>query len=232
MQHEVSWSSLPSLSPLRSRSLHSTSAVPLGFPSHQGLIAPLWRIWPVHFSVLALWVGTVVPDVVDGFLSIAIRGHFQQWIGHSLVGATAVGVPVGLVLTLAVRLSTRRLANMPHAGRFRNTVQRVATWLRAVDKSTRARSFSQRVGSDALSVWIGALSHVFFDLLSHEQSRLLWPFSSDPAWLGAWWRTAWFHVSAPGYPDYPIGPHFVGWLVLSLAGAVMFFRWPPRAHDC
>ncbi|HLQ38469.1 MAG TPA: hypothetical protein VK348_11750, partial [Planctomycetota bacterium] len=85
-----------------------------------------------------------------------------------------------------------------------------------------------RLRFEAVSVWIGALSHVWFDLLSHERSRLLWPFATDPAWLGAWWRSAWFRVSAPGYPEYPIGPHFVGWLVLSIVGAVMFCRWPPR----
>ena len=98
--------------------------MPFGFPSHQGLIAPLWRIWPDRFNVLALWVGTVVPDVVDGFENIAIRGQFQQWIGHSLVGATAVGVPVGLLLTSGVRVSTRRIVNMPHSGRVRGTGRR------------------------------------------------------------------------------------------------------------
>ena len=205
--------------------------MPFGFPSHQGLIAPLWRNWPDRFSVLGLWVGAIVPDVVDGFENIAVRGYFQQWIGHSLIGASAIGVPVGLVLTWVVRRSARGFATTRGSGTVRDTVRRVATWIRAVDISTGATSSPRRLGVKALSVWIGALSHVFFDLFSHEHSRLLWPLARDPEWLGAWWSTAWFRVSVPGYPDYPIGPHFVGWLLLSLAGAVMFFRWPPRPRD-
>ena len=34
--------------------------------------------------------------------------------------------------------------------------------------------------------------------------------------------------AVPGYPDYPIGWHFVAWVLLSIAGIVMFVRWPPR----
>ena len=201
--------------------------MPFGFPSHQGLIAPLWRNWPNRFSVLGLWVGAIVPDVVDGMENIAVRGYFQQWIGHSLIGASAIGVPVGLALTWIVRRSARRFATARGSG----TVRRVATWILAVDNSEVASSPARRLAIEALSVWIGALSHLFFDLLSHERSRLLWPLARDPEWLGAWWSTAWFHVSVPGYPDYPIGPHFVGWLLLSFAGAVMFLRWPPRTRD-
>ena len=134
---------------------------------------------------------------------------------------------MGLGLTGMVRRSARRFATAWGSG----TVWRVATWIRAVDNSKVATSPARRLGIEACSVWIGALSHLFFDLLSHERSRLLWPLARDPEWLGAWWSTAWFRVSVPGYPDYPIGPHFVGWLLLSFAGAVMFFRWPPRTRD-
>ena len=205
--------------------------MPLAFPSHQGLIAPLWRVWPNRFSLLALWVGALVPDVVDGFENIAIRGHFQQWIGHTLIGASTIGVAVGLALTGVVRRSARRLASLQGDGAIRDSVRRIAKWTLVVDNPARTASFARRARFEAFSVWIGALSHVVFDALTHERSRLLWPFCRDPAWFGESWSSAWFHVSAPGYPDYPIGPHFVGWIVLSVAGAVMFFRWPPRPRD-
>jgi hypothetical protein len=80
---------------------------------------------------------------------------------------------------------------------------------------------------EALSVMVGACSHVLFDLVSHERSRLLWPLATDPRWLGAWWTTAWIRVSVPGYPDYGIGPHFVCWLVLTALGAWLFVKYPP-----
>ena len=54
--------------------------MPIAFPSHHGFLAPLWRRWPRRFSVLGLWVGAAVPDVIDGTENLAVRGHFQQWI--------------------------------------------------------------------------------------------------------------------------------------------------------
>ena len=172
----------------------------------------------------------MVPDVIDGLESIAVRGYFQQSIGHPLLGATIVGVPLGLVLTWALRCGMQRLVKLDHTGGFPKVLGRVGRWTRSVDNRCGFESPGQRFGIETFSVWLGALSHVIFDLLSHERSRLLWPFAEDPAWLGSWWTSVWFRVSLPGYPDYPIGPHFVGWLVLSFAGAVMFFRWPPRAR--
>jgi hypothetical protein len=198
--------------------------MPLGFPSHQGLLAPLWRCWPGRFSVLALWCGALVPDVVDGIESVAHRGHFQQWLGHTLLGATVLGVPAGLLLTALVRRAARRGDASPL-----RWLRRAGTWTCRADNGSRAAPGLRRLSWEALSVWIGALSHVIFDLLSHEHSRLFWPFAEDPDWFGTWWRTAWFRVSVPGYDGYPIGPHFVAWLLLSIAGAVMFVRWPPRA---
>ena len=161
------------------------------------------RRWPQHFSVVALWVGAIVPDVIDGAASIALRGHPGQWMGHSILGLFAFSVPVGLVLTALVRrLRIRRLAAVDHS---------------------KGHLF------DAWSVWVGAVSHIVFDLVTHEHSMLLWPWRDDPQWFGARWQDTWFRASPPGYAGYSIGPHFVGWLVLSVAGAILFFRYPPRA---
>ena len=44
--------------------------MPLAFPSHQGLVAPLWRRWPDRYYVLALCIGAAAPDIVDGVLSL------------------------------------------------------------------------------------------------------------------------------------------------------------------
>jgi len=104
------------------------------------------------------------------------------------------------------------------------TIARIGVRTTSVDN---ARSW--RV--EAWSVWVGAVSHVGFDLFTHEHSKLLWPWlDEDPAWFGAAWTSTWFRVSPPGYADYSMGPHFVAWTLLSLGGAVMFFRFPPRTH--
>jgi hypothetical protein len=181
--------------------------VPFGFPSHQGLLAPLWRRWPQRFSVVALWIGALVPDVIDGVTSIALRGRPGQWMGHSFVGLFAFCVPTGLALTFLARRVGARVAPM---------------WMRDVENASGGVVF------DATSIGIGALSHVVFDLVSHEHSMLLWPWAEDPLWFGPRWQATWFRVSPPGYADYSIGPHFVGWVFLSVVGAVLFFKYPPR----
>jgi len=193
--------------------------MPFGFPSHQGLIAPLWRRWPDRFSVLGLWVGAIVPDIIDGVASLVLRGHPGQWFAHSILGLLVVCAPIGIPLTWLVRAIARALAEST-----RSTVRRLGRWITSVDNAT-----SWRV--EASSVWIGAVSHVVFDLFTHEHSKLLWPWlDEDPAWFGAAWTSTWFRVSPPGYADYSIGPHFVAWTLLSVCGAIMFFRYPPRRH--
>lgn len=194
--------------------------MPFGFPSHQGLIAPLYRRWPDRFSVLGLWVGAIVPDIIDGAASLALRGHPGQWIAHSILGLMIVCVPIGLPITWLVRGLARASSRSSRA-----TPKRLGVWLVGVDN---AKTWP----TEALSVWIGAISHVLFDLFTHEHSKLLWPWlQEDPPWFGAAWTATWFRVSPPGYPDYSIGPHFVAWTLLSIGGAVMFFRYPPRPHS-
>lgn len=195
--------------------------VPFGFPSHQGLLAPLWRRWPGSFSILGLWVGAIAPDLVDGTLSIALRGHPGQWMAHSILGLLALAVPIGLPLTWLVRRAARACASISGAG-VRSWLRWLGVWTCGVDNGVSLRV-------EAFSVWIGAASHLLFDLFTHEHSKLLWPWrDEDPAWLGTGWTATWFRVSPPGYSGYSIGPHFVGWLILSAGGAVMFFRYPPR----
>ncbi len=202
---------------------YDPAVLPFGFPSHQGLLAPLWRVWPGRFSVIALWIGAIVPDVVDGATSIALRGRPGQWMGHSIIGLFALCVPVGLGLTTLTRRIVIRLSSPGErqGDRGMRLASRIASWALAID-------VSKGLIFDARSVWMGALSHVVFDLASHEHSMLLWPWAKDPAWFGSWWHATWFRISLPGYAGYSIGPHFVGWLVLSVVGAVLFFKYPPH----
>jgi hypothetical protein len=176
--------------------------VPLAFPSHQGLIAPLWRRWPNRFDALALCVGAAAPDIVDGSRAL-VRGHLGQGIGHSLIGLVLLCLPSGIALTLILRPIVSRMS-----------------WLREI--ATRGP-----MASIATSVLAGAFSHLAFDFVSHDKFLWLLPWYENPNFFPAFWYARWAEIHTPFYDKpYPIGPHFVVWLTLSVVGAVMFFRRP------
>lgn len=78
---------------------------------------------------------------------------------------------------------------------------------------------------DALSVAVGALSHVLFDLVTHGSLRLLWPWYVDDHAFPSWWYHAWAGIPLPFYREpYPFAPHTIAWILLSIAGAVLFVR--------
>lgn len=171
--------------------------MPLAFPSHPGLVAPLWRRWPRTFDPLALGLGAAVPDVVDGVAGLA-RGHLGQWYGHSVLGLFVLDVPATLLLVVVARtLPCERVRALPRA----------------------------RAAVLAFAAWVGALSHVLSDFVSHETFVLLLPWHAYERIFPTFWYTRLFAVPLPGYREpYPIGPHFAVWCVLSVVGAVMFFR--------
>jgi hypothetical protein len=169
--------------------------MPLAFPSHQGLILPLWRRWPRRFDGLALTVGAAMPDIVDA-AAWPFRGQLGQWMGHSLIG-TLVCVPAGLLVAWIVR----RVAPERWTARF--------------DQGSIARATA--------SMAIGSLSHVASDFVTHANLLLLWPWYENDRFFPAWWSHAWTAVNVPVYREpYPIAPHTVVWAVLSIVGAVLF----------
>ena len=77
---------------------------------------------------------------------------------------------------------------------------------------------------------VGAFSHLFFDFISHGNFYWLYPWYENPEFFPSWWYARWAELPVPGYRDpYPIGPHFLAWTVLGVAGIVMFFR--PARHN-
>jgi hypothetical protein len=186
--------------------------VPLAFPSHQGLIAPLWRRWPARFQVLGCCVGAAVPDLVDGAYGI-LRGHLGQAYGHSLVGLLLLCIPTGLALNEAIKGLGRALERGENRASLR--------WLaRSIDRWSAAPSRSVEV----VSVAVGALSHLVFDFVSHGGFLWLLPWYQDEAFFPAFWYARWAEVRLPFYDKpYPIGPHFAVWAALSVAGAWLLF---------
>jgi membrane-bound metal-dependent hydrolase YbcI (DUF457 family) len=186
--------------------------MPLAFPSHQGLIAPLWRRWPRCFVVLPCCVGAATPDIVDALLGLG-RGHLGQWYGHSILGLFFLSLPAGLLLTAATKgLGSR------------------TRWAGRIDRwSTLPRGDAPGFALEAWSVWVGASSHLIFDFLSHGKFVLLYPWHRDLSLFPTWWSARWCELPLPFYSSpYPIGPHFVVWVALSVVGAVMLFRGARR----
>ena len=178
--------------------------MPLIFPSHQGLILPLWRRFPDRIDAVALCAGAALPDIADA-IAWPFRGELGQWLGHSLLGVV-LAAPLGVLLARIARraLPRRALARLDPA-----------------PPQGGARSLAR----EALSVLAGALSHLLFDLVTHGNSLLLFPWYQDDRLFPSWWYHAWGAIPLPVYRrPYPIAPHTVSWLLLSAAGAALFFR--------
>lgn len=175
--------------------------MPSAFPSHQGLILPLWQRWPRRFHGLSLAVGAAAPDLVDG-LAFFYRGKLGQWLGHSLIGLPLLCLPLSLLLLPLVRWLTHRWA-----------------WARRLDQpldTPRVR---------ALSLLVGAASHDVFDLITHGSFPLFLPWRDDASFFPDWWTHAWTSVDLFVYDEpYPIAPHFVSWAVFSALGVGLFIR--------
>lgn len=125
------------------------------------------------------------------------------------MGLFLLCLPLGLLLTAA----TKTIGNKTR------WAQRIDDW------STLPRGEAPSFTLGAWSVFVGGLSHLIFDFLSHGNFLWLYPWHHDLKLFPAWWYTRWFEIPLPLYPSpYPIGPHFIVWVALSAAGAVMLLR--------
>ncbi len=181
--------------------------MPLIFPAHQGLILPVAHRWPNRFDALALSIGATMPDLVDSALGFTFSGYFRQGYGHSLIGATLLDFPAGLLLTYLLALLGAR-------------------YLRTQDK-TAGHNRHTRFDLWSYSMVAGILSHLAFDFISHETSWLLYPWYRSGQYLPEWWYMTWFKIpSLPMFGDsYSVGPYTVIWCILTLTGVHLFFRY-------
>ncbi|HVE39279.1 MAG TPA: DUF4184 family protein [Planctomycetota bacterium] len=180
--------------------------MPLAFPSHQGLILPLWARWPERFNGLALCIGAATPDIVDGAWGL-LRRDMGQGLGHSLVGQFVLCVPAGLAVTWFLRAIWR--PNNPKS------------WKRVLDnQSPRGGLFR-----DAGSVLVGSLSHIVFDFFTHGNFLALFPWYEKKDLFPAWWYHEFGRFPVPLYREpYPIATHFLVWLAFTVLGAIVFVR--------
>jgi membrane-bound metal-dependent hydrolase YbcI (DUF457 family) len=192
--------------------------MPFAFPSHQGLVAPLWRRWPHLFDVPAMCIGAAMPDVIDGIVG-AMRGHLGQGIGHSIWGIVLLCVPVGIPIWYGLHWLARRVALSRSTGFW------ARSWNLGIEAiRTAPSSFRSHWRLVVLGLLVGSFFHVFFDFISHGGFPWFWPWLRMKPFPDFWYIT-WFRFPLPGYKNpYPIGVHFLAWSFFSLLGAWLLFR--------
>jgi hypothetical protein len=197
--------------------------MPMTFPAHQGLILPAVRRWPSSLDALALSVGAAMPDITDTILGFSINGYFKQWYGHALIGIFTLDLVIGLLITWLIAMFTRRL--------FRDGV--VPRYLQAFFTNTPPNGDAPGERNKiplrrwSFSVLIGILSHIGFDLISHDTNLLLYPWVENPRWFPNWWYTIWFKIR-PLYifgRTYAVGVFSVIWVLLTLIGTFLFIQF-------
>jgi len=202
------------------------------FPAHQGLILPVVRRWPNSMDALALSVGAAMPDITDTILGFALNGYFKQWYGHSLIGIFTLDLGAGLLITWLITMFARRVF------KDRNVPRRLQAFF------TKTPANDDPEGADgkdrvplrlwSFSVFIGILSHIGFDLISHNTNLLLYPWYENPHWLPGWWYTTWFEIRPLSMfgRAYAVGVFSVIWVLLTLIGTFLFIRFlSPKQED-
>jgi len=205
--------------------------MPMTFPAHQGLILPVIRRWPNSFDALALSVGAAMPDITDTILGFLINGYFRQWYGHALIGIFTLDLAGGLFITWLIAVLARRLlqsAEIP---------QRWPAFLTKApptrDPKGAGSHRRDRIRLWSFSVLVGILSHVGFDIISHDTNLLFYPWYENVRWFPIWWYTIWFETGplwAIGR-TYSVGVFTILWGMLSLLGTFLFLRFLSQEHE-
>ena len=204
--------------------------MPMTFPAHPGLILPVVRRWPNSFDALALSVGAAMPDITDTILSFPVNGHFRQWYGHALIGVFTLDLAGGLFITWLIAVLARRLsrsARMPQRWQAILTTPPPTRDPVGAGDSQAVLPRRNRLKLWSFSVFVGILSHIGFDLISHDTNLLLYPWHENARLFPKWWYTIWFEippVHAFGR-TYAAGVFSILWGMLSLLGTFLFLRF-------
>jgi uncharacterized protein DUF4184 len=204
--------------------------MPMTFPAHQGLILPVVRRWPNSFDALALSVGAAMPDITDTVLGFSINGYFKQWYGHALIGIFTLDLAGGLFITWIISALARRL--------FRNAgvPRSLQMFFRKGPHDQDAEAGENRVPLKlwSFSVFVGILSHIGFDLISHATNLFFYPWAKNPRWFPGWWYKIWFEIRPlHGFGrSYAVGVYSVMWGLLTLIGTFLFIQFLiPKRKD-
>ena len=199
------------------------------FPAHQGLILPVVRRWPNSFDALALSVGAAMPDITDTILGFPIKGYFKQWYGHSLIGIFTLDFVGGLFITWLIAALARRSLKSVYIPKALQAF---------LPKASQTRNSAGSQGRDKLKLWsfsvlVGILSHVFFDIISHDTNLLFYPWYENVYWFPTWWYTIWFEVRPVAMfgRTYAVGVFTILWGLLTLLGSLLFLRFLSQEYE-
>ena len=194
--------------------------MPMTFPAHQGLILPVKRRWPNSFDTLALSVGAAMPDITDTILGFPLNGYFKQWYGHSLIGIFTLDLVGGLFITRLITVLARRLQAFLTKAPPTRDPEGVGSSKTVFHRRDQLRLLS-------FSVFVGILSHIGFDLISHDTNLLFYPWYKNVSWFPKWWYPIWFEIPALHAfgRKYSVGVFSIIWSMLTLFGTFQFLRF-------
>jgi hypothetical protein len=138
-----------------------------------------------------------------------VKGYFRHWFAHSLAGAILFDMPVSLLVTWLVTVLAARYMK--------------SGW----KPDWKPNEWRKKFGIWVLSAFVGIISHLALDLPAHDTNLLLYPWYDNVQWLPEWWYMPWYTMQLPpalGY-SYTFGPHTVAWIILSVSGTIMFYRF-------
>ena len=130
--------------------------------SHPAIVLPLKQLWPRWFSLTGLMAGAMAPDLI--YFLMLITAH--RGVSHSWTGLFIFCLPAGIVFSVVFHnlFKYHFILNLP----------------RPLDRflSGFAASKFRIVGLRgwlvlAYSVLIGALSHFFWDSMTHEHGEIV-----------------------------------------------------------
>jgi len=201
------------------------------FPAHQGLILPVIRRWPNSFDALALSVGAAMPDITDTILGFPINGYFKQWYGHSLIGIFTLDFAGGLFITWLIAILARRLLRSVYIPKALQAFLPKASQTRSPNGA--GSHVQARLKLWSFSVMVGILSHIGFDLISHDTNLLLYPWYENLYWLPEWWYRIWFETRYFSMFDktYSVGVFSISWGLLTLIGSLLFLRFLSQEYE-
>ncbi|MBC5836959.1 DUF4184 family protein [Flavobacterium muglaense] len=167
--------------------------------SHSVLALPFFKNKKI--SATALFVGAMSPD-----LEYFFRMRMQSEISHTLPGVFLIDFPLGLIVMFAFHQIIKKplIDNLPAFFQKRLQELRQSNWL---------DYFKNNVATVLLSFFIGTLSHIFWDSMTHWDGLIVQQFS-------------FFNLEIYTIPVYKIAQHLSS--IIGLLGLVLYLYQQPE----
>jgi len=129
--------------------------------SHPAIVLPLKRIWPRWFSLTGLIAGAMAPDLI--YFLMLITTH--RGVSHSWTGLFIFCLPAGIAFSFVFRCLFKYhfILNLPRP---------LDRFLSGLAESKFRVAGRRGLLVLAYSVLIGALSHFFWDSITHEHGEI------------------------------------------------------------